>query len=525
MLNLIKMEFMQFLRNRFWLLLIIFTITISIILPRSNLTDITVIPGLVYFIMTMTLLLSIFGAEEARREISNHIDETISVTPFYKKNSLGQLLYWLLLSFVIFCLFYFATLGYIKLTYDNLTLESVIDSVKYAILCWFLPFFYSILIGYITYSLVPNLFSYLIVIVIWFLTMPYNSMIGFIPREWAGWLINGDPNITQINSSVFMESLEVNYGYYIQRIFMLTLLILFYFIKKYFRYLKIKIALASLITLSLIIPFSSPYVPYIKGSESLGSSYLNISEDIIYSDYEILEYIFHIKHGASNHSLKYTVQLDINTNSKKVTFALLNDFNIQSVKMNNNVVSFKRLDNLVELNLPEKSGKLEMVINTDTYNAIGPTTVQLLATSAWYPMHINEAIDTYHHGIKEVYQVVWESAKQNTIITNLEEHSNKEWRGMAYGPTILMGDFERDENYVLPDIISESKVSIINKGISEIFQEYNQKNSMSKKLPDNIYYIYTFSGMQANPEEAYIYPDIYPTEDIFRIFFEGKGVE
>lgn len=525
MLKIVRMEFTQLVRKPLWFSIFALVIVASIFLPRANMTDLTVVPGMVYFVMIMTLILSLYGAEQARTEIKQQIDETFSVTPVYKKYVIGEIIYWLLLAFSIYIVFYLAVVGYIGIAHKNITIESIYQSLIYTLLCWFIPFFYSLIIGYVIYRWFPNILSYLIIIIVWFLTMPYNSMIGFLPREWGGWMINGDPNIIEVFSFYPLESLEINNGYYLQRIFMFLILISVYLLTKYKRILKIRVISIGLLAFSMLIPIFSPYVPYIIGSDSLEAATLPLSDDKIASnsDYQITKYIFHLKHGASNHKLKYKVDIEIKSEKDRISFVLLNDFQINSIKMNQNPVTIKRSDHVVQLELPESSGVLEMEIETNTYNAVGPSTIQLLATSAWYPMSPSEAKDPYGNGVKEDYEIYWESATPNSIGTNLDEKSTNYWVGKAYGPTILMGDLVKIGNVTFPEYTSLQRVKQINQGLNEIFQENNKKYNTDEKLPENIYFVTTFYGMQANPDEAYIYPDIYPTEDILRVFYRGKG--
>lgn len=525
MFKLIGFEFKQLNRKPIWLSIFAVTIVVSIFLPRSNITNLTVVPGMVYFIMVMSLILSIYGAESARSETNQQIDETFSVTPFYRKYFLGKLIYWLILSMIIYVIFYAAVLGYIGFVHQNITSEDVYDSFVYTFLCWFFPFFFSIIIGYVVYSVVPSLYSYLIIIVVWFLTMPYNSMIGIIPREWSGWMINGDPNIIQIFSSSPLESLGVNKGYYFQRLFMFLILFSGYLLVKYKRNNNIRITAACILLFSALIPVFSPYVPYITGGEGLSPSSLALPEnkERIQSDYQVKKYRFHFKHGQSNHKLKYTVDIEIESEQDVIDIVLLDDFRINSTNMNKKPVSMNRSGNLVELKIPERNGTLQMEIETDTYSAIGPTTVQLVATTPWYPMIPSEAQDPYENGIKEDYEVYWDSPNKNQIWSNLNQLANSQWSGNAYGPTILMGKFGEIDNVVFPKYQSVERVERINKGLEQIFHDNNKKYNKSEQLPAHVYFVTTFYGMQANPEEAYIYPDVYPTQEILDLFYLRKG--
>lgn len=525
MLKIIGLEFMQLLRKPVWLSIFALLLVVSIILPRANIVDLTIVPGMVYYIMIMTLLLSVYGAERARMQSGQHLEESFSVTPLYRKYVLGELLHWLFLSFIIYLLFYIAVLGYVASVHHNIAIESIYESIHYTLLCWFLPFFYSIIIGFVVYSRLPNIYSYLLIILIWFLTMPYNSMIGILPRKLGGWMINGDPNIIYIFSSAPLESLEVNKGYYLQRLFMLLILLTAYILVRYRRTIRIKVVSVSIVAISLLIPIFSPYVPYITGDEGLGSAVLTLpnGKEISKNNYKISKYSFHIRHGESNHDLKYTVDLEVQSEDPLIQLTLLEDFKVKSIQMNDQQVMFKRMGSLVELTLPENNGTLTMNIETDSYSSVGPATLQLIATTPWYPMIPSEALDPYRHGVKENYEIYWESSPPNKIWSNLNLTANNQWEGNTYGPTILMGRFSESEQTVYPSYHTLERIYKIKSGLQEIFEENNKKYQANKEMPDRIYFVSTFYGLQANPDEAYIYPDVYPNEDIRRVFFMKEG--
>ena len=527
MLKIMKMEFLQLIRQPIWPTIFILFIIVAIFLPRANITDLTVIPGMVYFIMVMTLLLFIYGAERARLEINQQFDETISVTPLFRKYNRSTLLYWLVLSLLIYIVFYLAIVGYIGIVHRSITVGGVLESFTYTLFCWFIPFFSSIILGYVIYSWLPNIYSYLMIIGVWFLTMPYNSMVGILPREWGGWLINGDPNIIEINSVSFLESLVINNGYYIQRIFMFLIVMALYLWTRYKRNLKIKIFSISLLAVSMLVPIFSPYVPYITGKGSLDSATtLSLTEEqsvTVSEEYQINKYTFNFKHGASNHDLKYRVAMDITSNTDHITLALLQDFKINTVTMSTSPVKMKRLGQLVQLELPERNGTIEMEIETSTYSPIGPTTAQLVATSAWYPMLPSEAQDPYHHGVKEDYELYWDSPMPHPILSNLDENNVNHWVGKAYGPTILMGKFDKIDNLTFPSYKLLQQIEPLTHTINEVMQKNNQEYNVSEKLPTHLYYAPVFNGIQANPDEVYINPESYSTSDIFNAFYRGEG--
>lgn len=518
-------ELRQFFRKPIWTVIFALAILASIVLPRSSITDLTVVPGMVYFIMVMSLILFIYGAETARMEVSQHIDENISTMPFYKRYVWCKLLYWLSLCLIIYIIFYAAVLSYIGIVHHAIHKDNITESLLYTLLCWLLPFYYSIILGNVIYRWIPGIYSYLIIVFVWFLTMPYNSMLGFIPREWSAWIINGDPNIIEIFSTNPLESLEINKGYFMQRLFMTLILASLYLLSSYKRNLKVRTVALSVVACSLFIPFLSPFVPYITGGDSLGTATVRLpfDQDLLQSDLHVTKYSFRIKHGESNHDLNYDMDMEIESPQDRIHLVLLSDFEILSLKMNNSSVYFQRNGNLIEIQLPERRGILHWKIRTSTFIAVGPNTAQLIATMPWYPMVPKEAQNPYKYGAKEKYDIYWRSPV-NPILSNLQQNDNGHWTGTAYGPTILMGKFEHSNNIVYPRYESSERANRIYQGLTTIFKANNKKYKASEKLPNRIYYVTTFYGMQANPDEAYIYPDVYPVEDILKLFYPKAGV-
>jgi len=288
---------------------------------------------------------------------------------------------------------------------------------------------------------------------------------------------------------------------------------------------KRNLAIATMV-ISLLIPTLSPYVPYITGSDTLGQAVFHYNDEIqLNTGYKVNQYTFHLNHGESNHYFRYTVDMDIESQSDQISLALLEDFQVLSASLNERPIVPTRLGNVVQLELPEQIGTLHLEVETHTYQAIGPTTLQLIATSAWYPMNPLEAMDPYSQGVKEKYEIYWDSAKPNRILSNLAHPSENLWTGVAFGPTLLMGEFEHEGHLVFPRYKTLDRIQRFQQGVEDIFKDNNKKYAASAQLPPNVYYVTTFYGMQANPDEAYIYPNIYPNEDILRVFYPQKKGE
>lgn len=528
MIKIIQFEFRKLLRKPLWLSMFLITILISIVLPRANITGLEVLAGMVYFVMIMSLVLGIYGAETARIEQKEKIEETIMVTPNHWFYSLGKIIYWGLLSLLLYIIFYGLICLYIGLKYNTLSWTGIQGTLEYTFLCWYIPFFFSIILGYVIFKFLSNIYGYVLYLVIWFLTMPYNSMLGIIPRKISGWLITGDPNLVEIFSTHPLESMEVNPGFYVQRIYMFILVISLYIYTKYRRRARVRRVVLAGVIIAFLIPLLSPYSPYITITSNIYKT-ANSEVKITNSNqsefkYRIRDYTFNIHHGASDHSMEYRVEMNILAENKHISLALLHDFKVQKATFNGISLDIKRGNEMITVTLPESEGKLSMDISTSSFLSVGPSTLGLIATSAWYPMHPLEALNPYNNAVKEKYKIYWKSNMPNPIISNLKQVSADFWEGEEYGPTLFMGKFSKHQNLVFPNYLTEQRILNINKGLEEIIKKYNKNYNTTAALPDHIYFVdaSVFRGMQANPDDVYVYPLVYPNQDIKRIFYPDE---
>jgi hypothetical protein len=491
-----------------WLSIFVLAGMAVLIFPALHLSEAKLFPGLVYFIMLVSLLFALYGAGGR--------SSAMETTDIWRR-----LASWLGLAFLVHLVLYAAVLGYIGFAYRNISLEGLQVTFIYTLLCWCIPFFYSAIMGYVIYSWLPCYYGYCLIVAVWFLTMPYNSILGLVPKKVAGWLVNGDPNISEVFSSQLLEGIEVNNGYYAQRMFMFLILISLYLMASYRRSLQINGAAAVLLIIAMTIPLVSPFVPYIEGKDEpqLAVFRLPAGTDEVQSDYTISKYVLHIRHGRSNHDLRYTVDMNIVSTSNRIQMALLNDFQIRSARLDQTPIIAEQRDQLVMLDLPEKQGVLHMEIETRSYHPVGPTTAQLVATSPWYPMNPLEAENPYEKATKEQYDIYWSSPAPNEIRSNLKQKSNLYWSGEAYGPTLLMGRFKEKRKVVYPHYKTVGQASGIKQRIESFVYDRNAKYRASVKLPSNLYYVSAFRGVQANPDEAYISAEANSYEDIERIFY------
>ncbi|MDT2246547.1 hypothetical protein P7H16_05505 [Paenibacillus larvae] len=68
MLRLMKFQALEFMRKPVWFVLFLGAIGVAVFLPSENLTDLYIIPSLIYMIMMMTLLF--FSLERKKPEQS-----------------------------------------------------------------------------------------------------------------------------------------------------------------------------------------------------------------------------------------------------------------------------------------------------------------------------------------------------------------------------------------------------------------------------------------------------------------------
>ncbi|ARF68508.1 hypothetical protein B7C51_12855 [Paenibacillus larvae subsp. pulvifaciens] len=155
MLRLMKFQALEFMRKPVWFVLFLGAIGVAVFLPSENLTDLYIIPSLIYMIMMMTLLFFLFGAEEARAEQMNNQIEFYRTTPKLISLLVSKLLYWLILATVVYFILYLTVVGYIQFTHHNVTIKLIGESFTYTVFCWLLPFYFSLLLGFYFILFIP----------------------------------------------------------------------------------------------------------------------------------------------------------------------------------------------------------------------------------------------------------------------------------------------------------------------------------------------------------------------------------
>jgi len=517
MLRLMKFQALEFIRKPVWPVLFLGAILVAVFLPRENLTDLSVIPGMIYMIMMMTLLFFLFGAEEARAEQTNNQIETHKTTPRLSSLLFSKLLCWFILATVVYVILYLTVVGYIHFTHHNVTTKLIGESFTYTVFCWLLPFYFSLLLGYLFYSIYPSLFSYLGIIVLWFLTTPYNSMLGFVPVFIGGWLINGDTNVQLITTGIYpLENMLLNAGLYIQRLSMCLLILALFGLIKAYQKVQLKWICAGLAIAACTLPIFSPYVPYITDPERTGlqdSVFILPQGDFSNKlDYKISDYHIDFVHGQNNHDFNYTVDINLTSQNSEIVLALWESFRISQASFNgDSLTSIKQDGNLVYVDFPGKilQGTLQMNISTDSYGQITPNAFELISTSPWYPMHPKEALDPYHNGVKETYTITTSKINGN-IISNLPKQSDGRWEGEAYGPTLLKGPFIAQEDLIYPAFAPLQVEKELKKSILDAVDQNNKRWNEAVAGPGKIYYLTTSSKFSANPEEWFtVYKKVF----------------
>ncbi|MCY9508904.1 ABC transporter permease [Paenibacillus larvae] len=517
MLRLMKFQALEFMRKPVWFVLFLGAIGVAVFLPSENLTDLYIIPSLIYMIMMMTLLFFLFGAEEARAEQMNNQIEFYRTTPKLISLLVSKLLYWLILATVVYFILYLTVVGYIQFTHHNVTIKLIGESFTYTVFCWLLPFYFSLLLGYLFYSIYPSLFSYLGIIVLWFLTTPYNSMLRFIPSWIGGWLINGDTNIQLTATNIYpLEKMLPNTGVYIQRLFMCLLLLSLFGLIKAYQKVQLKRVCGGLVIAACTLPIFSPYVPYITDPERTGlqDSVFTLPQGNLSNklDYKISDYHIDFVHGQNNHDFNYTVDISLTSQKPEIVLALWESFRISQASFNgDSLTSIKQDGNLVYVDFPGEilQGTLRMNISTDCYGQITPNAFELISTSPWYPMHPKEALDPYHNGVKETYTITTSKINGN-IISNLPKQSDGRWEGEAYGPTLLKGPFIGQEDLIYPAFAPLQVEKELKQSILDAVDQNNKRWNEAVAGPGKIYYLTTSSKFSANPEEWFtVYKKVF----------------
>ncbi|KOS61078.1 hypothetical protein FJQ98_26395 [Lysinibacillus agricola] len=511
MLHCIKYDLYHFFRQPKWSILFITSIIVSIVLPKNNLTSFSILPLMVYFVMTINLLFLFYGAEEARTEKKNFIIEQFKQLPLYNQMSINKLIIWGFITFGYYAIFYTTLLVYIHYnSTEQLTFYLFKTTLLYTFFMWFLPFYFSIIIGYIVFTFIPNIFSYIFMIFIWFLIMPYNSMLGFIPPSVGAWLINGDPNITSIPSFFPLENMHINNGIYVQRIFMLLILITTFILLR-FRVTKVvKGGLFLLLTASVFIPFISPFVPQIINEQHFSLSgkdfeISNFKNKNAYS-YNLDNYSFVIDHHKNRQELSYEVKFEIFSDFNEVHLALWDDFKIQKVLFNAEEINFEHKNNIVTISLPKSTGELTFLVETKEYLSVGPTTFELIGTTPWYPMNPLEAANPLNESRKEHYNIKFKN--NDKVISNLSLDNTGDWKGYMYGPTLLKGEFITENKSTYPFFKNTDEIILNKQRVQSEIDKINKKLLTEVTMTcQNYYTLTTYPAFSANPDECYFFED------------------
>ncbi|QCT01063.1 hypothetical protein E6C60_0339 [Paenibacillus algicola] len=476
---------------------------------------------MVYFIMAASLLFFLYGAEEARSEQRWNQYELVRTLPGYTRYRMGKFVYWLLLTSAFYLIFFTAVSLYIVGTHGGGSAEKITQALVYTWLCWWFPFFLTVVLGYVIYSLLSSLYSYVLIVLVWFLIMPYNTMAfgEFLPLEVSGWLVIGDPNIEQIFGIYDMESQQINIGFYIQRLAALLLTVGIY-AAVVWKGLTRKIAYI-VMAAALTLPVVSSHVPYLSGGDPVlvyqAAAPLNEEE----LKYAIDNVEIRLEHGRSNHDLSYVYEVDIKAEVDVITLALLDDFQVVEARFGDLLIPVSQQEGQLKLKLPAAEGRLMLSLVTHTYASVGPSFFELPSALPWYPMHPLEAADPYHHGLKETYRLDLKGLDHKLVWTNLSALGDGMWEGKAYGPTIIYGAYKKAGEIISPAFKDRRSVERGHNELARLVEEAKERLGAGAELPVRGYMITTMQQFTANPDEFFVYQDerLLQSESLLNVMF------
>jgi hypothetical protein len=500
-------QFKQSLRQPFYLLLFFLAVCVSVILPRNNFERINDLPSMIYFVMGFSLLFLLYGGEQARLDMKSNLPEWIGTLPGGTRFYFQKFGYWFFFAFVWYGVFYLALLLYIKYG-KNLYISAMdfTNSLVYTLLCWFLLFFISILLGYSLYTWIPSMLTYVILVAIWVLINPYNYFLGFIPDNYLAWLTVGDPNIIITDSEYRLERMIINDGALYQRLVaVLITSALFFTAVKLTRKKVVAFLTAGLLLVSVGIVALAPSQKITESSKILEFTDAPAQN----TDYEITGYDMVIHHGRENHAFSYEVDMKIKFHSPTPVFALFDAIKVRSATCNGKPIPFTRPGrDLLQVQLPNNVRNETIVslqVTSKDYSDVNPTTFELLPTLPWYPMNPKEALDPYHQARKEEYRIDLKVRDKAQVVSNLTLNNNGILSGSVYGPTLLYGPFIKDRiGDIKPAFASTDEAARQVDSISRAVKEGNTRTAAALVPPKQVYLGTSHTLFTTNPDESFI---------------------
>ncbi|WP_281884210.1 hypothetical protein [Paenibacillus sp. YYML68] len=475
------------------------------------------IPSMIFFVMAVNLLYLLYGAEQARLEMKHYIAEQIHSLPRGYRYYVMKLGYWL--SHVL--LFYLISVVSIIMYFTSQQVEMngvVLTMIwTYTFCNWFVPFLISVVIGYSLYSIFPHMSTYLVIVFVWILLGPYNPFVELLPSDLSPYLAVADTNFQLTHYIYVSEHMIVNTGSYWQRIVvvMAAFTIFLASVGLLRRLHQVRILIPTLLAGIVLIAYTAP-TPRI--SDQPGS--LQLEPDPYNGNrYSIEAYSMDLHHAEVDHKLSYSLDIQMIANDEHVSFALWDSIHIASLEWNGEKLAFHRQGNWVHVRLPSGqagAGVLHLEAHTSEYPDVNPTSLLLLSTVPWYPMHPDEAIDPMGNAKKEKYDITLHHTGHNHVKSNLTQREDHVFTGEAYGPTILKGYFNQTNNLLY--LVQYDKNDIRNKmnQIRGVYQE------MGISSPTRLYFVSSATTYSANPDESFTTPLPIPLEQTVKHYLSKR---
>lgn len=517
-------------RRPVFLAVIFVYLIVSIFAAQSIVKSIDELPSFIYFTMGFSLLFLLYGAEQARFDIQNQLHEFLLPVPHGKKYYLHKLLGWILLTWLVYLIFYTSIVLYItNISEQTLTWQEIYTASLYTLACWYVPFFLSVLLGYTIFTIQSSLMAYPLLIALWLVISPLNRLIGILPDKWASWLAIGDPNAELTEATFMAEHMILNRGSVYQRLLaILVIFSLFLLVVPVFKKSKAVVG-SSMIFLAisvgiLVFAPSQLITEEIKAQPKKG--YIKQADQASHTNYKITSYKMDIEHKGNNHSFAYTAAIEFETEQDSLDLCLFDEMKVEHLLLNGQVLKYAHQGNILHIELPSSfkgKGSLQLQVHSDQYVEVNHTSFQLLATQPWYPMNPMEAAHPYQQAKKEYYEIRIQGANNGKIVSNLKQEGAA-FTGEAYGPTLVYGPYKQEENGVYFQRMGGSKFKpdFYQEQVDAAIQEGNSRLGTSIAAPSKLWLVpVTTLDASSNPDEIYLVPSFTKLDRaIFQSIFE-----
>jgi hypothetical protein len=378
---------------------------------------------------------------------------------FYTSKLLSGYIYTTLINFIL--ILFILYIGFINHDSKFLTIESI----RFALLYFYLTAIISLTIGFIIGLLVHNKLSYFIVVVI-------SGFIGIIAKRL--YMANLNKFIKQFHLGIFdpMQMPSQFYGFdteiyrflhhfvILAILLLLFLIILFYKDRKNKKIISIFLIIFTFTNIFLLNLYSKPYfVRYTEGPESIFQEEESFYED---KDLKYKNSPFSINSMDLNVDLRRCLKVNGNINIKLlketnvIDFTLYRKLKIKNITLNNKPLNFYQKDDNFKVYFKEKypqNKNLKLNINykglTSQRYFAGEKAIYLTANYGWLPYsgktnafyeeeksHINT---TPLENINKVDYHIKLKHYNNKIISNLKV-SNDTLSGKSNGVSLVSGN-------------------------------------------------------------------------------------